>query len=163
MTRKTILDKEEFERRFQERLKALKTHNPYMYDFVEKPRKEWDDEDKRNYRNTRSLLYCEMRRELLDKRNKLWAMDITRIGINEVLNSLGLKMCNDGRVRCINSGAPILKWFIEKIVLPQLKDKCGITGVKMRRNATPNCYNLLDFTQADMDINLIKTEKNIEE
>ena len=163
MTRKTILDKEEFEKRIKERLEAGKRYNPHDYSFIDKPRKEWTNLDKIIYRNIRSTIYAEMRRELRDKRNRIWAMDITRSSINEVLNPLGLVMCRDGNVRCIQAGAPILKWFIEKFVLPQLRDKCGITGIKMRKNPTPNCYNLLDFTQADMDISLIKTEENIKE
>lgn len=153
MTRKTILDKEEFEKRVQERL--------VKYGFTEKPRKKWDDEDKRKYRNIRSLVYSEMRRELLDKRNKLWAIDITRGSINSVLNTLGLNMYSDGEVRCIQKGAPILKWFIEKYVFPQLEAKCGITGVKIKKNITPNAHNILDFTQADMNISRIKIEEEI--
>ena len=143
MTRETLLDKKEYDRRVREDINS-KTRWAMSSGFNYDDKKTWTENDKREIRNSKSNIYTQMRNELKNKCNKFW---INNGNIKGFLNKFGLTVYN-GNVRCYDSGALIIKFYLENVVLPAIEKEIGITNIKLKRRCSALSNDLLDFTQA---------------
>lgn len=147
MTKETLLDKKQYDKRVAEEVASR--HYYFSSNFNYEDKKTWTDNDKREVRNAKSLIYHQMRQELKTKHNKFWMDTMDTGNLKNLLNRFGLQVFR-GNVRCADTGSYIIKAFLEQIVIPAIEKEIGITGIRLKKRCSALSNSLLDFTFAEI-------------
>ena len=147
----------------KEKLKALvkkqfdqyvNNYHPYKEDYEtykDLPKSKWPENLKTLYRNIYSNCYNALRRESeLEKRN-FWITMAGDGNFNAELNKYGLKVRHNGSIDFIDMAKPILKRYLEEIVIPALEKTFQIKGIKVNRNISPMAYSSI-LNMEDVEI-----------
>lgn len=106
-------------------------------EYKHQSRKNWPDHFKHIYRNIYSNCYNALRKEVREKKQKFWLTMAGKENFNTILNKYGLYIDRWGHIRFANMGVGILKWYLEKIVIPELEKTFNITGITVGRTTSP--------------------------
>ena len=127
MKRKSIIDRNELDRRTEE---YVNQHKPNVLKFFLRDRKNWTADQQDEWRNARSNMYYRMRKENKERTKDFWLEQMDN-GIFEVFfKKYGLTTWA-GNVSFIDNGSLILTKYLKDIVLPALKKEMNIKGVTL--------------------------------
>lgn len=106
-------------------------------EYKHRARKNWPNHLKHAYRNIYSNCYNTLRKEVREKKHKFWLTMAGKENLSSVLNKYGLYIDRCGHIRFANMGVGILKWYLEKMVIPELEKTFNITGITVGRTTSP--------------------------
>jgi len=147
MTRETLIPKSELEYQTKHYI-DITYGSDYCNNLFNKPRKEWDEEEKIRYRNARSCTYCRLRSQLKTKAAKMWTNTLTAGNLKPWLSRHGINTYDGSNYSCRKLADSLIKYYIQNTVIPAMEKELNITGVKMTKNTSANCMNCLDFSRA---------------
>ena len=148
MARKSLIDKDELIHRTEQEMNAsYGVHRKKVYKWTE--HNQWTSEELETWKREKANMYCRMRNENKAKMARLFTKTFNNGYIEECLKKYGICLNSMSRAFFMDNAAPILKSYVESIVLPALEKECGIEGVKIRgKRITGNTYNILDWERA---------------
>jgi len=147
MTRETLIPRAELEHQTKKYIECT-YGSDYSNRLFNKPRKEWDEEEKIRYRNAKSCTYHRLRTQLKIKTAKMWTNTLTAGNLKPWLNKYGITTYDGSNYRCNRLADSLVKYYIENTVLPAMEKELNITGVKITKRISANCMNCLDFSRA---------------
>lgn len=115
------------------------------------PMKEWSRGFKCAFSSVKRSIQNEKRSNMLEL-----LLDMSNGQLMCKLNELGFitrRITDNGKSRLVVrvDTATVLNVVIDKLLNPVLKEEFGISGVKARKNATLNSYDVLDFSNAEFE------------
>lgn len=145
--RETKVDTSKIKSIVIEKLKAWYTHDFKTYGFK---KKDWPDYLKAAYRNEYSNVYNQLRKERKQKKADFWITMAGKGNMQMILNELGLRIRSNNHVSFKDMAREILKAYLETVVIPKLEQTFNLTGIKVGKDTSPMCYNVLDFENAEI-------------
>ena len=131
MTRKTLIDKSELDRRTEEYVNQWRHVKPLYI----KEKATWTEDEKHEWKNARSAVYCRMREENKERMKNFWLQMLGDNALKEFFKRYGLSVwC--GRVHFFDGGSIILTKYLNDVVLPAFEKEVNIKGVKLKHKRT---------------------------
>ena len=128
----------------------LKRRYGYSDNDLYKPKKEWSDGLKQDYRNEYSNQYNALRRERKQKKNDFWITMAGKGNIELILKQFGLKLNYQNKIVFKNMAREVLKSYLETIVIPKLEEVFNLTGIKVGKDTSPMCAGVLNLEDAEI-------------
>ena len=147
MTRKSMINQEELIRRTEEYVNQWR-QGPLKLSYAN--RWNWNEEEKKAWKNAKANVYCRMRAENRSKTKAFWLEQMDNGTFNAFFKKYGLVVyC--GNVRFANNAAPILTKYVKDIVLPALEKEMNIKGVALKKDyITGLTYDILNWEKAEI-------------
>lgn len=153
MPRKTLISTEELTHETRKYIE-MTYGDKYANALFNRPRKDWTDLEKVNYRNARSTVYTRLRVQLKKKAAKMWIETLTAGNLKPWLNNHGITVSTyyNGAIQfgCKKLADYLVRYYIENTLLPELEEEMNITGVQMAKGTSACCLNCLDFSRAEI-------------
>lgn len=147
MTRKTLIDKSELDRRTEEYVNQWRP-GPLKLEY--KNRANWNEEEKKAWKNARANVYCRMRAENKERTRNFWLQMLGNNALKEFFKKYGLHVWYD-RVQFVDCGSIILTHYLNDVVLPAFEKEVNIKGVKLKHKRTSGLtQDLFDWENAEV-------------
>lgn len=112
--------------------------------------KNFTEEQKNVWRYNYNYHYSLLRKERKHQMSKMFLQDFNTGYMQEFFNKYGLNVWNN-QVRFTNCGSPILKSYLQTVVIPAMEKELNIKGVKIKnKHVSGMSSNLFDWDRAEI-------------
>lgn len=103
---------------------------------------------------TEKLTPYQKRCQKEEKMKKFFTQVCNSGGLDQILAKHGLRLCGDGSVRDGGCVKALFKEYLNNIVLPDIENELGITGIKVHKNPSSLTQNLFEWYKAEIKVEI---------